>query len=285
MIAIKRRTLRYSFLLITLLVLIVGLIIVRRVLADQTGNSDSSTVTIISDPYKSLVPVYLDLNNDGINGDDEYIGDLDVYNWNDALSLSWTEHTVETVQNGSYRISFRQYKLGARPGEGGEYTDLYTSHHWVSNPNGCYFVIGPFGEDLCFGCVTVIVIQPETYELVWDEDSQQYVYEYTLYGSGADSYESGPFVFEKVTRYATGSDGGGGSGVAIPVCLDGSPGTVTYLLICSGNDLYSCSCEGSWRFVFTTQLGNPANIVSVGPSGYCPPAVVYQGGSLHCGCQ
>ncbi len=161
--------------------LIVGLVAIVAV--GVTVAAGSQTVTIITEPLKFDETIYVDLNQNGEHEPEELVGVFDVYDGNAPITFTWEPYAFASGVNGSYRIALWQNTtpFEATP----TWAEYKVSHHWADNPNGTMFTLGAFdfGEKLCTTCPTIIVVQAETYEKIFDWDTSTYVYEYTLIGS------------------------------------------------------------------------------------------------------
>jgi len=127
---------------------------------------------IITEPVKEFPPLYADVDQNGVQEEDELVGYFHVFNWNEPIVFEWDPLPHEIYfPTASYRISLYQYPLGVKPaidqrtGFPGNGREIKVAHHWAKNPNGLQFIVNSFGFDeaLCFGCVTQIVIVPEVY--------------------------------------------------------------------------------------------------------------------------
>jgi hypothetical protein len=225
------------------LLVALALALIGRVVAED----ETPSVTITTPPYKVQQEIFIDLDDSGLHEADEFVGIFDVYNWNEPLSFTWEAGPHEQVdpETASYRIALRQYPLGDANLVGWA-VDHRVSHHWASS--GRAFTYGVFGGDLCLGCITFIVVEPEIVSQVWDEGSQSYVYQYTPYVDPGNPEQSlaqfsKPFVYEGVAREPDSSD-------VIP-CSDRSVGIGHYI---SGDTFPVCVCaaDPSQYFDVTT---------------------------------
>ncbi len=186
--------------LVTLIVLAVAALAVGI-----TAAAGSQTITIITEPIKFDEMLYVDLNHNGEHEADELVGIFDVYDGNEPITFSWEPYAFASGVNGSYRIALWQNTtpFEATP----TWAEYKVSHHWADNPDGTTFTMGAFGfgETICTTCPTMIVVQAETYEKVFDWNTSTYVYEYTLIGGspymaalngGGATQTSGEFIIE-----------------------------------------------------------------------------------------
>ncbi len=186
--------------LVTLIVLAVAALAVGI-----TAAAGSQTITIITEPIKFDEMIYVDLNHNGEHEADELVGIFDVYDGNEPITFSWEPYAFASGVNGSYRIALWQNTtpFEATP----TWAEYKVSHHWADNPDGTTFTLGAFGfgETICTTCPTMLVVQAETYEKVFDWDTSTYVYEYTLIGGspymaalngGGATQTSGEFIIE-----------------------------------------------------------------------------------------
>lgn len=164
-----------------------------------------NAVTITTEPIKRGAEIYIDLNGNGINTDTgEYVGQYDVYDWNQPLSVQWATLPVESAQpdNAAYYVAIRQYEIG-QPLFGNAYREIKGQFTFAGNGNSFLFESFGFGEDICFGCPSVVVVIPFTYELQLQYD-EFYDYVYTPYVSEEETelavLTSQPFVFEELNR-------------------------------------------------------------------------------------
>ncbi len=170
-----------------------------------TAAAGSQTITIITEPIKFDEMIYVDLNHNGEHEADELVGIFDVYDGNEPITFSWEPYAFASGVNGSYRIALWQNTtpFEATP----TWAEYKVSHHWADNPNGTIFTLGSFGFDevICTTCPTMLVVQAEIYEKVFDWDTSTYVYEYTLIGgspymaalnSGGATQTSEEFIIE-----------------------------------------------------------------------------------------
>ncbi len=175
-----------------LLISVIALSIAGLVTAQSNGNLVLNIYLL-----HSQQPIFNDLNNNGINEENELIGYYDVHDGNEVITVSWDAYSFGNA-NGSYRIALRQYQLTGPT----EYIDLKPSHHWASGEDTENFTMGSFGfgEEICLNCPTAIVITPETYELVYNADTGASEYLYTPL-PGAPTYQSSQFVIEIFRPY------------------------------------------------------------------------------------
>jgi hypothetical protein len=120
--------------------------------------------------------------------EDETLGtQISAYSGDDPLTFTWQPVEVEGVSPEalSYMVALVQMNTED------ENVDIFSeegmvtrkvAHHWASNPNGLTFTMGAFGfgEAICFGCPSYIIVAPETVEAVYDEDTGITQYEYTI---------------------------------------------------------------------------------------------------------
>lgn len=165
----------------------------------------SDGVTIQSTPIKTNAEIYIDLNGNGLNNDaGEFVGQYDVYDWNEPFIVSWAlpDATSVPAENGAYYLAIRQYAIG-QPLFGPAYTEIKGQFAFVEAGNAFTFDALGYGENICFGCPSVVVIVPHTFELVQiQEDFYDYVYTpITVAEEGVPMMlMSEPFVFEQAVR-------------------------------------------------------------------------------------
>jgi hypothetical protein len=231
MLQLKKSTLRRGG--VILLVLILGAVMVSNVLGAEA-------VTVITAPVKTNAGVYIDLDGDGLNDPEEFVGYFDVYDGMQSITFSWNAYSFASGVNGSYRVALWQNKtpLGAPA-----WAEVASAHHWASNPNGTKFTMGPFGPgQLCVTCPSRFVVEPETYVQVYNSTTQTYEYVYTPisagWSTGVASLEQSKDIIVNVTDYSTPPADKGEDEPhppnQEPFCGD---------LICQGSEIDACSCN------------------------------------------
>lgn len=194
MITIHKRSLLLPLLAVSAALLLAGLAIM------MVGAQAAETVVITTTPAKPDRPVYVETNGNGVNDPDELVGTFDIFDGNLPLIFTWTAYPFAVGENGSYRVSIWQNTtpLAGTP----TYAEYKVSHHWAENPNGEMYTMGAFGfgEALCNTCPTIVVVQAETYTLVYNEETQTYEYVYASVEGSRDGVPamqtSGEFIIE-----------------------------------------------------------------------------------------
>jgi hypothetical protein len=167
---IKRATFN-KILIAAIIAVLAGALIVGMTLAQNTG------VNIVTPPSQTQVSVYMELNGNGLNDPEEFVGIFDVYSGDQGITFSWPSHAFGAGANGSYRVALLQ---NMNPLGAAQWAEMASAHHWASNPNGTSFTMGPFNAAyLCRTCPTRFVVQPETYSQFYDPTTDTYEYEYT----------------------------------------------------------------------------------------------------------
>ncbi len=163
----------------------------------QAGEAETTTVTVTTTPLRTDSPVIYDYDKDGLNEAEEFVGNFNVYDGNGTITFTWQAYSFPEGVNGSYRVSLGQY-TSPFPTLNDGYVELRSNHHWADNPGSELFTMGPFGfygEPICAYCPTIVRIEPETYEAVYDEAAQTYKHVYTPI-EGATAQVSAPFIIE-----------------------------------------------------------------------------------------
>jgi hypothetical protein len=193
-----KRTLLRKIGLAVLIAVIAGALLVSFSLAASTG------ATILTQPIKLDQAVYYEVNGNGLNDPEEFVGIFDVYSGDEGITFSWPAFAFAQGVNGSYRVALLQ---NLNPLGGANWSEVAYAHHWANNPNGTMFTMGPFNlAYICGTCPSRFVVQPETYATFYDPTTQTYEYEYTpvagAYGaSGAALTQSDDFVIEVFFEY------------------------------------------------------------------------------------
>lgn len=152
---------------------IMSLLIVLALLGmTACEGGEGVTVAIQTDPVEVL-------EEEGVQ--------LSAYSGDNPLTFTWQPVEVEGVgpETLSYMVALIQLNTQD------ENVDIFSeegsvirkvAHHWASSPDGLSFTMGAFGfgEAICFGCLSYIIVLPETVEAVYDEDTGITQYEYTL---------------------------------------------------------------------------------------------------------
>ena len=179
-------------------VIAVVIMLLLAVAVAAVSAQEEAPVVIETPPLAEGTATFLSLTGGGGTGPALI---YDLYDWNSVLTFSWDSVVSGLVdaENLSYRVSIRQYPMPFTS-LSAPYTELQVAHHWEANPNGTRFTMGPFGfgEEVCFDCVNVIIVQPETFESVFNPATGQYEYEYTPVGP---PIFSDPFQFVQTPRY------------------------------------------------------------------------------------
>lgn len=175
MIVIKVRHLKYAGVALVVASLL-ALVVVGVGLA-------AAEVTITTTPLKTDVEIFFD----GAS-----IGFFDVYDGLEPITFSWEAYDFPEGVNGSYYVTMVQ---NITPLGTPTWVVAKTGHHWADNPNGPVFVMGSFAtNELCTTCPNKFIVQPETYEKVYDVNSNTYMYVYTPIEGTA--MESEQFILE-----------------------------------------------------------------------------------------
>jgi hypothetical protein len=189
---IRRNTLK-KILIAAMIAVLAGALAVGISLAQNTG------VNILTPPSAESVSVYLELNGNGLNDPEEFVGVFDVYSGDQGITISWPAYAFGAGANGSYRVALLQ---NMNPLGAAQWAEMASAHHWASNPNGPNFTMGPFSAAyLCRTCPSRFVVQPETYSQFYDPTTDTYEYEYTpvagAYTTGSASLtQSEDFVID-----------------------------------------------------------------------------------------
>jgi hypothetical protein len=169
---------------------------------------ENPTALITTKPLQYDKPLYIDANHDGVYQDDELIDHYVAYDGHQELTVTWqpSPHEAADPAHASYRVMLFQISLDdfiklieTEDWYAVYFTAIKVAHHWASNPNGRSFTFGSlgFGESVCYNCPTVVVIMPETYELVYNLATDTYEYEYTPVPVEEGYYQSSDvFIFE-----------------------------------------------------------------------------------------
>lgn len=171
-----------------------------------TGCDDAAaTVVILTEPSHADLPVGFDLNEDGAIDQDEILFYYDIFDWNEELTFIWPAdfHEAQVDEKMSYQVALYQLDgdvLSDNP-EALNWRVIKAAHHWASNPNGRQFTMGSFGfgEELCFDCLSFILVLPERVDQVYNEATGAYEYEYTLF-EDSEGFWSVLFTFEQTPR-------------------------------------------------------------------------------------
>jgi len=183
-------------------VAVIAVIAVTAVLTTSSVAQASGYVTIMTPAAGSE-----ELVIDGTS-----LGTFPVYNGTGQIMFSWTRYwapywpTYPNPQHTdkSYMVSVWQNTtpLAAEP----TWVQLHPSHHWIDDPNPTRFTFDTFmeAENVCQNCPSMIVVVPETIQIVVDEngDSQiTYVPVTTPNSSGVPAMmKSGLFLIKGYTR-------------------------------------------------------------------------------------
>lgn len=177
----------------------------------------NETVQIVTPPLQQAHPLYVDFNDNGLNEEEELLGEFPLYDWNREITVTWQADPYEQLDpaHTSYRVSLYQIDFSALEEafaaafEGGApdalelAREVKVAHHWATNPNGRRFTFGSFGfgEDICLNCPTMVLVAPETYRQVYNPATGVYEYEYTLIPIEEGLYQSSSlFVFHSTPR-------------------------------------------------------------------------------------
>jgi len=170
----------------------------------------NQTAVIVTTPLHDAAPYYIDVNQNKLNEDDEFAGIYPVYDWNKERTVTWQADPNEAVDaaHTAYRVSLFQVSFNdlIAAFNAGDFNiniarEIKVAHHWATNPNGRSFTFGAFGygEDVCFDCPTVILVQPESYEQVLNPATGIYEYKYTPLPNALNQ-SSPAFIFERTPR-------------------------------------------------------------------------------------
>lgn len=157
---------------LTKFTVVFGAALLLSIFVFATGKANSSDVEITTPPRVQDTDVYLDLNNNGLNEDPhEFILNGNVYDTSQVLRVIIPDMAFETlVENPAVYVTLRQYPLGVALADitaATPYAEVHKGHHWLNGSASTVYAVGPFGfgeQEICLGCVSVIVLTAETFE-------------------------------------------------------------------------------------------------------------------------